>query len=243
MSRIFKFMPHYTFSSFPVGPRIVHKQYSLGSKPTLRSQPLTVEEQDENTSNTQCRQSSKQTHTTTNPQTLEHGSRKQDRRSRQSGPRCIVASKQASRICRIDHRQVHKHTLEEDKDANDVDDDTNTTDDPVDMAVSCPCKDEQSNRDEETREQSWDESTFGGTHAVGKDLGLHDVVEVGVVGCYGDDDADGDGQEYKTHLADVEAIAVDVDQREDFEEGVEDCVTEGDVDVRVGLGGQESVFV
>ena len=68
------------------------------------------------------------------------------------------------------------------------------------------------------------------------DLGFDDVVEVGVVSCYGNNDTDCDAEEYKAHFSDIETVAVNVDQREDFEEGVEDCVTESDVDVGVGLG-------
>lgn len=101
--------------------------------------------------------------------------------------------------------------MKQDKDTNDVDDDTDTTDDPVDMAVSRPGEDEQANGHEEAGEECWDEATFGSAHTIGKDLGFDDVVEVGVVCCYGNDDADGDGEEDETHLADVEAVAVDVD--------------------------------
>lgn len=101
--------------------------------------------------------------------------------------------------------------MEQDEDADDVDDDADTTDDPMDMPVSCPCKDEKTNGDEETAEQGWDQAAFGTSQAVSENLGLDNVVEVSVVCCYRDDDADSDGEEHQSHLSDVETVAIDVD--------------------------------
>ena len=106
----------------------------------------------------------------------------------------------------------------------------------MDSAIASPCEDKQTNGNEEAGEESGDQSTFGGAQATFSDLGFNNVVEVGVVSCYGNNDADCDAKEYEAHLSDIETVAVNVDQREDFEEGVEDCVTESDVDVGVGLG-------
>jgi hypothetical protein len=183
----------------------------LCSKATLRSQPLTIEEEDENATNTQRRESGKQTHTPSDSQVQEHRTREQD------GCRCkrrscsVVTRKQTSSIRRIDHRQINKHTLEQDEHANHIDNNTNTTDDPVDLTIASPCEDEEADGDEETGEQGWDQSTFGGAQAMCSDLRFDDVVEICVVSCNRDDDADSNAEEYKAHLSDVETVSGDVD--------------------------------
>lgn len=134
----------------------------LCSKAALRSQPLTIEEQDENATNTQSRKPGKQTHTSSDSQAQEHWAREQDSCRCKRRSRGIVACKQTSSIRRIDHRQIDKHTLEQDEHANHIDNNTNTTDDPVDLTIASPCEDEEADGDEETGEESWDQSTFGG---------------------------------------------------------------------------------
>jgi hypothetical protein len=225
--------PHISYS---ISPLVLELMSLLGSKSTLRSQLLAVEEEDEDTSDTQSREPSKQTHATSNSQAQEHWAREQDGCSCKRRSHGIVTGKQASSICRVDHGQIDEDTLEQDEYTNHIDDDTNTTDDPVNLAIASPGKDEQADGDQETGEESWDQSTFRSTEAVFADFFLHNVVEVGVVPCYRDDDADCNAEEDEAHFSDVESIALHVDQREDFEEGVEDCVTESDVNIGVGLG-------
>lgn len=78
---------------------------------------------------------------------------------------------------------------------------------------------------------------FLGSHAVGLDVGDEVEVQVGDVCGDSEETSDEDAEEYDSCLSDVETVHGPVDEGEDFEEGVVDCVDDGGVDVYEGDGG------
>jgi hypothetical protein len=59
------------------------------------------------------------------------------------------------------------------------------------------------------------------------DTRLNVIVVVGAISWHAHAESNEDRQEGKTRFAEVEVVHADVDQREGFEEGVEDAVNEG----------------
>lgn len=74
---------------------------------------------------------------------------------------------------------------------------------------------------------------------MGSDLRFNNVPDVGPVGGDRNNDAYGDGEEGKAHLAKVEVVHDLVDEREGLEEAVEDSVDEGCIDCRESDTGVE----
>lgn len=137
---------------------------------------------------------------------------------------------------RIAHGHVDEDALEDDKGAAGVDGDADDGDDPMDGRVGRPGEDEEADDGAEDADQSGHEAVFLRAHAVGEDVRDEVEVEVGDVGGDAEDAGDEDAEEDDARLADAEAVHGAVDEGEDFEEGVVDCVDDGGVDVDKGDG-------
>ena len=92
----------------------------------------------------------------------------------------------------------------------------------MDLAVGRPAEEKETNGDEEAADERGLEPVLGRAEALRSHLGIHDRVDVDAVDGDGDEDGDGDGEEGQTELADVEAVELEVDDWEGFEEGIVD---------------------
>ena len=92
---------------------------------------------------------------------------------------------------RIRKGYVEENALENREDPHGVDGDADETHDPVNVAVTCPGKKEETDGYDTSGTQSGDEPIFRGAKAMGADGGVNASVEVEAV-CR-DDQQHGDG--------------------------------------------------
>lgn len=196
----------------------------FGRKSTLRPQPLTekVQRIDARTAtNSQARQ---KRDALIHAQIVKHGVAEVDTARRKRAPREVVACKQTRSVLRVAKRQVQEYALDDEEDTNRGNHDTDAGHDPVYVLAARPAEDEQPSRHEEGDEQRGDEAALRRAEPMGDDVGVYAGVDVPPVPRDREDDADCDREERQTHFAEVEAVDVNVDEREGFEERVKDAV-------------------
>ena len=154
-------------------------------------------------------------------------------------PHEVVACEKTGRVLRVHEREVQEDALDDEEDADGGHHDADTRYDPVDAWVGRPSEDEEARGYEPSDNEGGEEAALRSTQPAAADLGLYHEPDVSPVGGNGDHDADGDGEEGKTHLAEVEVVHALVDEREGFKEAVEDTVDESCVDGGKGNAGVE----
>ena len=102
----------------------------------------------------------------------------------------------------------------------------------MDVGATSPAEHEEADGREDGGVEGGDEEAFGFGEAAHHDFFLKDEFEVAEVDGDGDGDADENDEENESHFTEVHAVAFDVDDGEDFEEGVVDPVDDHDVDRR-----------
>lgn len=225
--------PPKAFPNFSLPNPLDSSNSELTPGPQRRTQVVKRKHTD-NPHHAQARQ---QTNPPIDPQIQKQRSRKQDTPARQRAPEEIVAREQTSRVLRVREGHVDEDALHDDEDGGAVDDYSNHARDPGDVRAGGPGEDEEADGREEAADEGGDEAVFLGAEAVGEDIGHEVEVEVGAV----DEDAEGAGDENAgeedAQGAEGEAVVLQVDKGEDFEEGVVDAVDEGGVDIHKGDGG------
>ena len=131
----------------------------------------------------------------------------------------------------IGKRHVDEYALHDDKDSCSVESDANDRGDPRNRRFSCPGEDEETDRRPKGGEESRDESVLLCSKTALHNIG--DEVEVEIAGVDGnaDDTRDEDTGEEDTEGTDTEAVKWDIDEGEDFKEGVVNSIDQTSVKI------------
>ena len=170
---------------------------------------------------------------------MEHRIAEVNTSRRQRRAREVVTSKQTRRILRVRQRQVEEDTLHDEEDTNCSNPNADTAHNPVHIFACRPAEDEQADGHEEGHHERGNETAFGSAEAVGDDGWVDGVVDVKPVARDGEGNGDDYGEEGEAHLAEIEVVYIDIDERECFEEREEDAVGDGCVYGRKGDAGVE----
>jgi len=109
--------------------------------------------------------------------------------------------------------QIYEDALEYDEDTDREKRNTDATDDPVDMAVSCPSEEKQANRDSPAADQCRDQALFWSSESMRTNIRTHDIEEISIVCGDSDDAANCECEEGNARLSGIEPVALNIYQR------------------------------